>query len=101
MKVHNKTCYFSENVEDGEGRECVWEKGAWFVKETLGSDVPEKCVKRVSYYQWIPYILLLQVSISKFIDKFSIQAFYHHQDYSTQSYLCIGNVILSPQNFLD
>ena len=75
MKVHNKTCYFSENVEDGEGRECVWEKGAWFVKETLGSDVPEKCVKRVSYYQWIPYILLLQVSIPKFIDKFTIQVF--------------------------
>ena len=44
---------------DGEKLECVFTKGVgWHAKY----DEDKKCIKRVSYYQCIPYVLLLQVS---------------------------------------
>ena len=44
---------------DGEKLDCVFTEGiGWHEKENANN----KCIKRVSYYQWIPYVLLLQVS---------------------------------------
>ena len=46
------------NDENGKELECVHTAGkGWHVID----DEDKKCIKRVSYYQWIPYVLLLQV----------------------------------------
>ena len=44
--------------ENGEEVKCEWERQVgWHVV----GDETKTCNKRVSYYQWIPYVLLLQV----------------------------------------
>ena len=44
---------------DGGKFDCIFTEGrGWHAKD----DPTKKCIKRVSYYQWIPYVLLLQVS---------------------------------------
>ena len=44
---------------DGGKFDCIFTKGiGWHAKD----EPDKKCIKRVSYYQWIPYVLLLQVS---------------------------------------
>ena len=52
-----------DNVRDNNGNKCVWEgdKTGFVVEDPVdGKSVP--CVKGIGYYQWIPYVLLLQVS---------------------------------------
>ena len=44
---------------DGENLDCIFTKGIGWHAEV---DANKKCIKRVSYYQWIPYVLLIQVS---------------------------------------
>ena len=64
MLSKNKNIIFStEVVQDDAGEDCEWNdsKKYWHVK---GYD-DQKCVSRVSYYQWIPYILLIQVSLTQ------------------------------------
>ena len=44
---------------DGGKLDCIFTEGiGWHAKD----DQDNKCIKRISYYQWIPYVLLLQVS---------------------------------------
>ena len=48
-------------MTDHAGRECNWEgnvKG-WALKD----NPDEQCVKKIGYYQWIPYVLLIQVHL--------------------------------------
>ena len=55
--LSNDEVYFQD--KHGEQVKCEWDgRVGWHV---LG-DETKKCNKRVSYYQWIPYVLLLQVS---------------------------------------
>ena len=46
------------NLKDHNGNDCEW-KGDETGFVVQGTDKP--CVKSIGYYQWIPYVLLLQV----------------------------------------
>ena len=46
------------NLKDHNGNDCEW-KGDEIGFVVQGTDKP--CVKSIGYYQWIPYVLLLQV----------------------------------------
>lgn len=66
MAVLYKGIFFShffryDFVTNHEGKQCMWEGDqlGWHVKETQ-----EKCIKRIGYFQWLPYVLLLQVNIT-------------------------------------
>ena len=62
MLSKNKNIIFStEVVQDDAGEDCEWNGSYWHVKGYEN----QKCVNRVSYYQWIPYILLIQVSLTQ------------------------------------
>ena len=46
----------STDITDTNGVPCVYRENKWYTFE----DHPKKCIKRIGYYQWIPYVLLLQ-----------------------------------------
>lgn len=49
----------ADSVTDSDGNECIYagsEKQGWVLKDNI--DTP--CVKGIGYYQWIPFVLLLQ-----------------------------------------
>ena len=49
---------YDVNLKDHDGNDCEW-KGDKTGFVVQGTDKP--CVKSIGYYQWIPYVLLLQV----------------------------------------
>ena len=49
---------YDVNLKDHDGKDCEW-KGDETGFVVKGTDKP--CVKSIGYYQWIPYVLLLQV----------------------------------------
>ena len=49
--------------DNGEELRCEYTSGiGWHAMGDQGN----KCHKRVSYYQWVPYVLLLQVSATTY-----------------------------------
>ena len=53
----------NDKVTNHNGDKCVWkaDKG-WIVEDKFNPDTtPMKCIKSIGYYQWIPYVLLIQV----------------------------------------
>ena len=66
---HLRTLFseYDDYITDHNGDKCTYREYKGWVLER---DYNEPCIKAVGYYQWIPFVLLLQVILPDWINSY-------------------------------